>query len=260
MGTQLFGPERLADLDMSVHTIDVALRTADAATHACSPLDPPIMEGLTRWGLTTRYLREELVAAGWSFDNPRNLARTIHPSGDFAVVVTTGDESTGLPDRTPGPKHPKGYATELAVLGNGQLALELGPLPPTVRQAGPSTPPRPGPGSCCSMRTWTAFAPRSRCPSASPRGGSPSGPNASCCHPSRELRAQRWPTWSEWSGRPSSGPTASRNSPPGLPPRGRPDGPSPAGTVQPVNPRPRRLRVRRAPARSARRPDRRRRA
>lgn len=134
MGTQLFGPERLADLDLSVHTIDVALRTADAATHACSPLDPPIMEGLTRWGLTTRYLREELVAAGWSFDNPRNLARTIHPSGDFAVVVTTGDESTGLPDRTPGPKHPKGYATELAVLGNGQLALELGPLLPTVRQ------------------------------------------------------------------------------------------------------------------------------
>ena len=134
VGTQLLGPERLADLDLSVHTIDVALRKANAATNAGSALDPPIMEGLNRWGLTTRYLREELVAAGWSFDNPRNLARTIHPSGDFAVVVTTGDESTGLPDRTPGPKHPKGFATELAVLGNNQLALELGPLVPTVRQ------------------------------------------------------------------------------------------------------------------------------
>ena len=134
VGTQLFGPERLADLDLSVHTIDVALRKADAATNAGSDLDPPIMEGLNRWGLTTRYLREALVAAGWSFDNPRNLARTIHPSGDFAVVVTTGDENTGLPQRTPGPKHPKGFATELAVLGNNQLALELGPLVPTVRQ------------------------------------------------------------------------------------------------------------------------------
>ncbi len=134
MGTQLFGPERLADLDLSVHTISVALRKADAATRTVSALDPPIMEGLNRWGLTTRHLREELVEAGWSYDNPRNLARTIHPSGDFAVVVTTGDESTGLPYRTPGPKHPKGYATELAVLGNGQLELELGPLPPTVRQ------------------------------------------------------------------------------------------------------------------------------
>ena len=94
VGTQLFGPERLADLDLSVHTISVALRKADAATNAGSDLDPPIMEGLNRWGLTTRYLREALVAAQWSFDNPRNLARTIHPSGDFAVVVTTGDESS----------------------------------------------------------------------------------------------------------------------------------------------------------------------
>jgi hypothetical protein len=144
MGTQLFGPERLADLDLSVHTIDVALRKADAATHAGSALDPPIMEGLNRWGLTTRYLRESLVAAKWSFDNPRNLARTIHPSGDFAVVVTTGDESTGLPHRTPGPKHPKGFATELAVLGNNQLALDLGPLVPTFRQdrAPAASPPR----------------------------------------------------------------------------------------------------------------------
>jgi len=135
MGTKLFGPERLADLDLSVHTIDVALRKADAATNAGSDLDPPIMEGLNRWGLTTRYLREALVTAGWSYDNPRNLARTIHPSGDFAVVVTTGDESTGLPHRTPGPKHPKGFATELAVLGNNQLTLELGPLVPTVPQS-----------------------------------------------------------------------------------------------------------------------------
>jgi hypothetical protein len=144
VGTQLFGPERLADLDLSVHTIEVALRKADAATNAGSDLDPPIMEGLNRWGLTTRYLREALVAAKWSFDNPRNLARTIHPSGDFAVVVTTGDESTGLPHRTPGPKHPKGFATELAVLGNNQLALDLGPLLPTVRQgrAMHASPPR----------------------------------------------------------------------------------------------------------------------
>ena len=144
VGTQLFGPERLANLDLSVNTISVALRKADAATNAGSDLDPPIMEGLNRWGLTTRYLREALVAAQWSFDNPRNLARTIHPSGDFAVVVTTGDESTGLPHRTPGPKHPKGFATELAVLGNNQLALDLGLLLPTVRQgrATHASPPR----------------------------------------------------------------------------------------------------------------------
>ncbi len=134
MDTQLFGSERLADLDLSVPVIEAALRRADTATNAGSPLDPPIMEGLNRWGLTTRYLRESLVASGWSYDNPRNLARTIHRSGAFAVVVTTGDENTGLAQRNPGPKHAKGYATGLAVLGNGQLALDLGPRLPTVQQ------------------------------------------------------------------------------------------------------------------------------
>jgi hypothetical protein len=84
------------------------------------------MEGLTRWGRTTRFLREELVTAGWGFDNPRNLSRTIHPSGEFAIVATSGDAATGRPGLTPTTKYPKGYATVLAVVANEQLALDLG--------------------------------------------------------------------------------------------------------------------------------------
>ena len=79
---------------------------------ACArALDPPIMEGLTRWGRTNRFLREELIPAGWRFDNPRNLPRTIHPSGEFAIVATTGDELTGLADLLPATKYAKGFAT-----------------------------------------------------------------------------------------------------------------------------------------------------
>ena len=43
--------------------------------------NPDIMEGLTRWARTNRFLREELIPLGWRFDNPRNLPRTIHPGG-----------------------------------------------------------------------------------------------------------------------------------------------------------------------------------
>jgi hypothetical protein len=160
MLTNLSGPERLAELDLSVDTILLALQRADIVTRSGSPLDPPIMEGLTRWGLTTRYLREALIGAGWSYDNPRNLARTIHPTGEFAIVVTTGDDCTGLPHQNPGPKHPKGYATELAVLGNGQLALDLGPLLPTVVAGRAVTPHPPGPGFCCSTPTRTCSVPK----------------------------------------------------------------------------------------------------
>ncbi len=124
--TVLSGLERLAELGLSVEVIARALRRGDQQTATCTALDPPIMEGLLRWGRTTAFLREELIPAGWSFDNPRNLARTIHPSGEFAIVIATGDEGTGLAGQEAGPRHAKGYATEQAIHANGQLSFEFG--------------------------------------------------------------------------------------------------------------------------------------
>jgi hypothetical protein len=118
--------DRLAELGLSVEMVERVVRRADADASMCTPLDPPIMEGLTRWGRTNRYLREELVPAGWQYDNPRNLPRTIHPSGEFAVVATTGDDLTGLAELLPTTKYAKGCATEAAVAMNGQLTLDFG--------------------------------------------------------------------------------------------------------------------------------------
>jgi hypothetical protein len=119
--------KRLAELGLGVEMIERTVRRADADASMCTAFDPPIMEGLTRWGRTNRYLREELVQAGWRFDNPRNLPRTIHPSGEFAVVATTGDDLTGLAeDLLPTTKYSKGFATAEAVALNGQLPLDFG--------------------------------------------------------------------------------------------------------------------------------------
>jgi hypothetical protein len=117
--------DRLAELGLSVEIVERVVRRADAEASICTPLDPPIMEGLTRWGRTNRFLREEMIPVGWSFDNPRNLPRTIHPSGEFAIVATTGDELTGLLDLLPTTKYPKGYATVQAVETNEQLTLDF---------------------------------------------------------------------------------------------------------------------------------------
>jgi len=121
---------RLAELGLNVEMIERAVRRADAEASMCTAFDPPIMEGLLRWGKTNRYLREELAGAGWRFDNPRNLPRTIHPSGEFAIVATTGDDLTGLAGLTeevlPTTKYAKGYATAEAVARNGQLTLDFG--------------------------------------------------------------------------------------------------------------------------------------
>ncbi len=144
--TGLTGMARLAELDLSVEVIATALRRADSAADGCNELDPPILQGLLRWARTTRYLREQLIGAGWSYDNPRNLARTIHPSGEFAVVIATGDDRTGRPDVASGPRHPRGYATEQAVSANTQLSFDFGSLLQVTRtgQAGGGDP----------LRTW----------------------------------------------------------------------------------------------------------
>jgi hypothetical protein len=125
--------DRLADLGLSIQIIERVARRADAEAGMCTPLDPPIMEGLTRWGRMNRFLREELISARWSFDNPRNLPRTIHPSGEFAIVATTGDELTGLADLLPATKYAKGDATIQAIEVNEQLMLDFGDF--DLRQA-----------------------------------------------------------------------------------------------------------------------------
>jgi hypothetical protein len=122
--------DRLAELGLTVELIERVVRRADAEASICTALDPPIMEGLTRWGRTNRFLREELLPVGWRFDNPRNLPRTIHPGGEFAIVAATGDELTGLADQLPATKYGKGDATVQAIEINDQLMLDFGDLGP----------------------------------------------------------------------------------------------------------------------------------
>lgn len=128
MTPTISGADRLPELGLTVDVVAAALAAADRESGHCSDLDPPILEGLLRWGRATRALREQLVPRGWTYDNPNNLARTIHPSGDFAVVVATGDEGTGLPSSGAGPRHARGFATEQAIHANGQLSFEFGAL------------------------------------------------------------------------------------------------------------------------------------
>jgi hypothetical protein len=133
--------DRLGMLGLSVDIIERVVRRADAEASTFTKLDPPIMEGLTRWGRTSRFLREELVPRGWTYDNPRNWARTIHPSGEFAIVAATGDELTGLagPGVLPTTKYRKGDATIRAVETNEQLAFDFGDLFPAVPETARDT-------------------------------------------------------------------------------------------------------------------------
>ncbi len=56
--------DRLAELGLSIDLVERVVRRADAEAAFCTLFDPPIMEGLTRWARTNRFLREALVPLG----------------------------------------------------------------------------------------------------------------------------------------------------------------------------------------------------
>jgi hypothetical protein len=118
--------DRLAQLSVSVEQMSKVVLRADAEAKLCTDLDPPNMEGMIRYGRTARYLREELLPLGWDYDNSAGYCRTIHPSREFAVVASSGDKNTGLPQLSPSTKYPKGETTARAVEANGQLSLDFG--------------------------------------------------------------------------------------------------------------------------------------
>lgn len=118
--------DRLAELGLKPEILDHALRGADAEARTYTALDPPNMQGMARFSRTVRLLREQLVPLGWTFDNPRNLARTLDPERRVAIIATLGDAGTGDPTAIPSTKYEKGLATAEAINRNFlQLTLPI---------------------------------------------------------------------------------------------------------------------------------------
>ena len=125
----------LEQLGIPAVAIPRALQRADAEAAAVSPLEPPTAEGTVRYNKLVRFVREELIPLGWVPDNTRNYCRTISPDGRTALVVSSGDEFTGVRQSVASVRqsvasnrYPKGPTTEVAVKRNAeQLTLDLGP-------------------------------------------------------------------------------------------------------------------------------------
>ena len=118
--------DRLAEIGLKAEILDFALRGADAEARTYTALDPPNMAGMARFARTVRLLREQLIPLGWTFDNPRNLARTVSPDARVAIITTLGDAATGVPHVQPSTRYEKGIATVEAVNRNFlQLTLPI---------------------------------------------------------------------------------------------------------------------------------------
>ncbi len=118
--------DRLAELGLKAEILVFALRGADAEARTYTALDPPNMQGMARYSRTVRWLREQLLPLGWSYDCPRNLARTVSRDRQVALIATLGDAGTALPHVRPSTRYEKGVATIEAVSRNFlQLSLPI---------------------------------------------------------------------------------------------------------------------------------------
>ena len=84
--------------------------------------DPTSVKGIATWGRITRLLRDTLVPYGWRVENEKGYALTVHPSGNWAIVVARGNgDTTSIGDSFPTNRSPKGPMTRLAVYQNSQM-------------------------------------------------------------------------------------------------------------------------------------------
>jgi hypothetical protein len=110
--------DQLAEFGLSVDMVHRVVARAEIDARSCTPNHPVNAEGWFRWANSVRYLRDELVPAGWAKARQLNFELVVRPGGMTAIAVTAGDEATGCPDVQPRTGNPKGAMTVAAVVAN----------------------------------------------------------------------------------------------------------------------------------------------
>jgi hypothetical protein len=111
---------RLAQLGLKAVTLREAVQRGFASWASCTMNHPTNYPGISFWANTTAALRELLHTDGWKRRDDGNLPLTVDAEGRVSVIVSTGDEYTGLPDLTPSTRSSKGPRTVSVVTINAQ--------------------------------------------------------------------------------------------------------------------------------------------
>lgn len=102
---------RLHDLSLTEEVLRESLGYGHSHWAECTQNDPATLPGYVMWGKTIRRLRELLKPQGWTIDNRENCQLTVHPLGQFAIMVVAGDSGTGNSTREPATRYERGPAT-----------------------------------------------------------------------------------------------------------------------------------------------------
>lgn len=122
---QLESPSHLASLGVSSEQLARVLGGCLAAYRSCTAFDAPTRRLTEVYFEAVRLLREELVPAGWEWDNADQQPRVFHRGRGVAIVFASGDANTGKPFPHAKTRRAKGEATQLKIATNQQLALDF---------------------------------------------------------------------------------------------------------------------------------------
>ncbi len=106
-------------------TIDLlhnSLKGGHSARENTTRFHPRLHGPFNGYAETTAILRAQLWTHGWTLDDTGNYARIVSPDSRNCIVVSSGDQNTGVRGATdPQTRSPKGLMTQEAVLVNAQL-------------------------------------------------------------------------------------------------------------------------------------------
>jgi hypothetical protein len=91
----------------------------------CTENHPPLFPPIAAWSEAVRTLRDVLKPEGWTRFNDQNSPKTVSPDGSISIIVSTGNEATGIPDAEPATTSSKGPNTAGAIEINRSLQLYL---------------------------------------------------------------------------------------------------------------------------------------
>lgn len=125
--SSLQSPGDLPDLGLTAEIVHRALFAAVTDAQLCTEADAPTASGFILWTRANRYLREELVPAGWTIQQKDLILRTIHPSETFAITAISASGDVGqIGARNVRAKNPKGAAVKRVVDKNGTAPFVFG--------------------------------------------------------------------------------------------------------------------------------------
>lgn len=115
--------DRLSQLGIPLSVLTESVWQGYLARARTTANHPRIARGIIMWAETVAVLREQLRPKGWIKSDKGNYELAVNEKESLAIVVTTGDDATGMIGATPSNKCPKGINTAEAVEANNQQDL-----------------------------------------------------------------------------------------------------------------------------------------